>query len=299
LLLDTSGAAAQWYVFDAYGTIIASNAAPLTPILYAGEYFDGNLWTYNNRSRWLNQGTGRFLTMDTDEGDPEEPLRLHKYLYCRANPVNSTDPTGHGEFDVVMDIEFSWMNGVTRIPTASWVPGGFKGMNSAEASEVAEARDKAEEYADDAVQLMQSVNLQNVPARFVHWFGAADQGRIDKVKATWNKIDNAFHSTTLMFEAHKPWYGYGNHMDYYGDTHPFYEAIRLGDDFWSAPLTGEDSKAGTIVHEVSHKFAGTGDKYYHSDDRYSIADAENLARFKPGKAVKNANNYEYFVEHAQ
>ena len=36
----------------------------------------------------------QFITMDTTEGDTKDPLGLHKYLYCEANPVNGSDPTG-------------------------------------------------------------------------------------------------------------------------------------------------------------------------------------------------------------
>jgi RHS repeat-associated protein len=43
---------------------------------------------------YLNPHTGRFWTMDTTEGDNEEPLSLHKYLYCQNNPVNMVDPDG-------------------------------------------------------------------------------------------------------------------------------------------------------------------------------------------------------------
>jgi len=35
------------------------------------------------------------ITMDTDEGDQTDPLSLHRYLYCEANPINMTDPSGH------------------------------------------------------------------------------------------------------------------------------------------------------------------------------------------------------------
>jgi len=45
-------------------------------------------------ARWMNPSTGRFHTMDTYEGNRQEPLSLHKYLYCRADPIMRTDPSG-------------------------------------------------------------------------------------------------------------------------------------------------------------------------------------------------------------
>ena len=47
------------------------------------------------RARWMNPNTGRFQTMDTFEGNDEEPPTLHKYLYCGDNPVNNVDLTGN------------------------------------------------------------------------------------------------------------------------------------------------------------------------------------------------------------
>jgi len=63
--------------------------------------------TSPSQARWMNPQTGRFHTMDTFEGDQEQPLSLHKYLYCRADPVNGSDPSGHfmeglAGFSVVM-----------------------------------------------------------------------------------------------------------------------------------------------------------------------------------------------------
>ena len=55
-----------------------------------------------SHARYLNTGTGRFQTMDTFQGNNEDPLSLHKYLYGADNPVNNEDPNGHdyGDFDI-------------------------------------------------------------------------------------------------------------------------------------------------------------------------------------------------------
>jgi hypothetical protein len=35
--------------------------------------------------------------MDTSDGDNEDPISLHKYLYCEGNPVDGIDPTGQDD----------------------------------------------------------------------------------------------------------------------------------------------------------------------------------------------------------
>jgi peptidyl-Lys metalloendopeptidase len=62
--------------------------------------------------------------------------------------------------------------------------------------------------------------------------------------------------------------------------------------FWSAPLNGTDSKAGTLVHEMSHfdVVAGTDDVVY------GQTGAKNLATSDPAKAITNADSHEYFAE---
>jgi RHS repeat-associated protein len=62
--------------------------------LFAGEQYDPALSLYYNRARYLNTTTGRFWTMDTYEGDDQEPLSLHKYLYTEGDPVDNVDPCG-------------------------------------------------------------------------------------------------------------------------------------------------------------------------------------------------------------
>jgi len=83
------------FVYDAWGTLIGSNGSPQTAYLYTGEQFDPHLGFYYLRARYLNTGTGRFWTRDSWEGNQSDPLSLHKYLYCHADPVNGVDRSGH------------------------------------------------------------------------------------------------------------------------------------------------------------------------------------------------------------
>lgn len=50
------------------------------------------------------------IPMDSFEGSPSDPLSLHKYLYCAADPVDRIDPSGYGSLigvSMAMTIETS------------------------------------------------------------------------------------------------------------------------------------------------------------------------------------------------
>lgn len=49
---------------------------------------------HTSQARYLKTDTGRFMTMDTYQGDTQDSQSLHKYLYARDNPVNVMDPLG-------------------------------------------------------------------------------------------------------------------------------------------------------------------------------------------------------------
>jgi len=75
------------------------------------------VWVY------LNPNTGRFWTMDSYAGSNEDPLLLHKYLYCHDNPVTGLDPSGHddiGSMMMAMDISA----GLDALPGLSITPMG-------------------------------------------------------------------------------------------------------------------------------------------------------------------------------
>ena len=122
-LVDDAGLVVDTYTYDAFGILTERKARtsggtwalfdisqPETPptgttptvnnYRYTGEQWDPDLGMYYLRARYYNPQIGRFWTMDSYEGSIEDPLSLHRYLYCHANPVNGIDPSGYGvEYD--------------------------------------------------------------------------------------------------------------------------------------------------------------------------------------------------------
>jgi RHS repeat-associated protein len=94
-LTNSAGAVTDTYDYDAFGNLINQTGSTPNNYLFAGEQFDSALGLYYNRARYLNTATGRFWSMDTIEGNEQDPLSLHKYLYAGANPANRIDPSGH------------------------------------------------------------------------------------------------------------------------------------------------------------------------------------------------------------
>ena len=94
-LTDPNGNVTDTYDYDAFGNLLHSTGTTFNEFLFAGEQFDSDLGLYYNRARYLNVSTGRFWTMDTDEGKDGAPLSLHKYVYAANEPVNNVDRSGN------------------------------------------------------------------------------------------------------------------------------------------------------------------------------------------------------------
>jgi hypothetical protein len=106
------------------------------------------------------------------------------------------------------------------------------------------------------------------------------------VSNNFDKIYDALANKTITFDCgcNESWYAYVY------PNRPY--EIFLCNAFWTAPLTGTDSKAGVIVHETSHfnVVAGTDDHVY------GQAGCRNLANTNPAQAIENADSHEYFAE---
>jgi RHS repeat-associated protein len=94
-LTDLNGNVTDTYDYDAFGNVIAATGNTPNLYLFTGEQFDLDLGLYYLRARYHNSDTGRFWTQDSYEGNGSDPSSLHKYTYCRNNPANSSDPSGH------------------------------------------------------------------------------------------------------------------------------------------------------------------------------------------------------------
>ncbi len=99
-LINAGGGVANTYVYDAYGSLLASTGTTPNNYLYTGEQWDSDLGMYYLRARYYKPDHGRFWTQDTFEGSQSDPLSLHKYLYAADNPVNMVDPSGENS-DVI------------------------------------------------------------------------------------------------------------------------------------------------------------------------------------------------------
>ena len=113
--------------------------------------------------------------------------------------------------------------------------------------------------------------------------------RFNQVKKGWVKMHSVFKSKDVEFNCATRNQAIFAQVNT-GDKHYL---IELGKSFWKAALTGRDSRGGTIVHEISHEEVYTNSTF---NDFYGAATAQKLAKDDPDKAVKNADNWEFFAE---
>ena len=95
MLTDETGAVTDQYAYQAFGELLGSSGTTVNDYLYVGEQFDSSVDKYYLRARYMDTGTGNFLTQDTWQGNMQDPVTLHKYLYGNSDAVNGVDPSGN------------------------------------------------------------------------------------------------------------------------------------------------------------------------------------------------------------
>ena len=173
-------------------------------------------------------------------------------------------------------------------PTSTPPGGGggntFNACTTTRQSQLVSARNESKIYASNAENYLLA-NILN--SRYTTWFGVFSSTRYNTVKSNFTAISNAMDNASVHFDCTCT---QTNVYAYVYPNQPY--NIYLCGAFWVAPLTGTDSKAGTLIHEMSHfnVVAGT------DDFAYGQTAAMNLAITNPNNAVQNADNHEYFAE---
>jgi peptidyl-Lys metalloendopeptidase len=161
----------------------------------------------------------------------------------------------------------------------------FIGCSSTQISGAGQAVVDARTYSEGAKDYLAG---NTVGPRYTTWFGAYTSTRWTTAGSHFNSIDSAMDQSGGQVTINC-----GCNQNYYAYVYPSraYE-IFVCKAFWTAPATGTDSKAGTLIHEMSH-FNVTAAT---DDHVYGQSGAKSLALSDPAAALDNADNHEYFAE---
>ena len=164
----------------------------------------------------------------------------------------------------------------------------FQGCSQSRIDILNEAHDEALGMVKIASTAMNNASKNTTGKRYVTWFGKSTTTRQTDVTTHFSNIYNSLENKTISYDCATCSEDYS-----YAYVYPTkHYTIYLCGSFWSANVTGTDSRAGTLIHELSHFeiVAGTDDHVY------GQTEAKNLAKIAPDQAVNNADNYEFFAE---
>ncbi len=101
-LTNSAGAVTDGYLYDAYGVglLHSPSSGVVNAFLFQGQQFDAASNDYYQRARYYDPTTGRFLSQDPFEGNSNDPISLHRYLYAGDDPMDNIDPSGNEDFSI-------------------------------------------------------------------------------------------------------------------------------------------------------------------------------------------------------
>jgi RHS repeat-associated protein len=107
LVTDANGAIKNSYTYNPFGADISAGDCIeniRNPFKFTGQWYDSEFGWYYLRARMYDPGLGRFTSRDPVLGKLNRPLSLHKYLYCKNEPLNMVDPKGQFALNIVDSI---------------------------------------------------------------------------------------------------------------------------------------------------------------------------------------------------
>ncbi len=214
-------------------------------------------------------------------------MRAQGEYTVRYRAALATVATGPAPTTVESNEASFWFEGVgdsIEPPPVENVIGGYNKCTTTQQATLATAHNNAILISGKAKTHL--ANNPNGSSLYTRWFGTYTSTRFNLVKDHYLKINDAFVNKSVTYDCSCK----KNYYAYVYPSKPY--KIYVCKVFWSAPALGVDSKAGTLVHEMSHFYVtASTDDYV-----YGQAAALNLAATSPDKAVDNADNHEYFAE---
>jgi len=232
-----------------------TGAAPLTGVYDLSESGTYSVRFAAQEINPHNVGLTRAANLDSN--------RVSLWIEGRANPEPELQAQG------VME---------QRVTAAS-------NCTSTRASQIVTAYNSAKTYASRASSYLNGISSGTT--RYTTWFGAYSSTRLKTARSHFTAINSQLANKSIVVDCGCTDSGT---YAYVYRTQPY--KIYVCGAFWGAPNTGTDSKAGTLIHEMSHfnVVAST------EDHAYGQSAAKSLARSNPTKALDNADNHEYFAE---
>jgi len=183
--------------------------------------------------------------------------------------------TGRNAFAIPVDKKAAAPSGAAGL--------AYSGCTSSQSSTIASAISASKTMAANSLAYL---NAGKTASRYTTWFGSYVSSRYTTVKSHYTLINDAFLNKSVVVDCSCK----QSYYAYVYPTQPY--KIYVCNAFWTAPLTGTDSKGGTLVHEMSHfnAVASTDDWVY------GQSGAKSLAISNPTQAIDNADSHEYFAE---
>ena len=187
-----------------------------------------------------------------------------------------------------MQSESVTMNLVSTPATARASIAGFQSCSADQQAALASDINASEAITRDALTALTDLpeSERSTSPRYLQWFGDFSPNRYATVTDIYRNAIDVFEdgSTEFICDCDEPFFAFVFPVD------PF--RVFLCEFYWRAAQTGTDSRAGTILHELSHfpEVAGT------RDNAYGQTAVASLARSNPAASVNNADTVEYFAE---
>ena len=294
-LTDSLGSITDQYTYDAYGQFLNNTQnSTQNNYFYRGEQYDKDVKQYYLRARYYDSNIGRFTAKDPFPGFRLIPISLNKYVYANDNPISFSDPSGL--FSISEIVVPSFINVLASTSSQSF----FKQLGS----RISLFDLYRVKLAEDIAFLLSGIARRGDRSLYIKWFDSQEQG----IGETWegdvrqciDKIHKKFESKTVQYkgdvlnacrEGGKP------HLAYVitGDPN---SPIHICDRFFRKPFFSDPykkSQVATIYHEYSHLACNTSDVEGERGPEWACV----RARHMPDRAIKNAENFEYFaIEHA-